>query len=170
MRRLILSVLFSLVALAGCSSDPVPTDALMPSLLGPERWHDLRTFSLSPLRTKGHRLDLEPKVNQALRQALEAKGYRYQADDADIRVLYAFGLSSQAGINQRPVITSQGTYTRTEIIQEEQVRLALRLLDRSDNILLDVAGSRTLQHPDLSQKAFDQAATRLFNEVPRATP
>lgn len=165
----LLTVLFTAVLLSACGSAE-KTDQLIPTLQGPERWHDLRTFSLEPVRTKGHRLDLEPAVSQALRKALEAKGYRYQADNADIRVLYAFGLSAQAAINQRPVVSSQGTYTRTEINQEQQARLALRLTDTQDNILLDVAGSRTLQHPDLSQQAFDQAAKRLFNELPRATP
>lgn len=158
---LLLPLLLLLGACAGTDAPQVEVDPAASS-------GHYTSFSIVPIRTIGHRQDLEERFDTAVRRALEAKGYRFSAGAADLKVIYALGLDSQVGVEQRPLITSTGAaYSQVEINQDENARLALRILDsRDDKVLLQAQLSRQLHDPSLTQDAFDQAVARLLAEFP----
>ena len=99
--------------------------------------------------------------------ALEAKGYRYQAEHGDLRVIYALGLQRQPGLEMRPVITQDGVFTQTQLTEDTEARLALRILDESNGrVLLESVLSRQLHDPALTQEAFDRGVAQLLKDFP----
>ncbi|MCJ1884776.1 DUF4136 domain-containing protein [Pseudomonas sp. LA21] len=159
MPRLILPLL--LLLLAGCASDPA-TVSVSPNADGHQS-----TFFIQALDAPGQREDLEDRFDLGVRRALEAKGYRYQESSGDLRVIYLFELDNQAGIVQRPVSTSAGVITQTQITDSAEARLALRILDEaSGEVLLQAQGARQLHDPSLTQQVFDDAIARLLKDFP----
>lgn len=159
MSRLILPLLSLL--LAGCANDPANI-SVSPAAQGRQS-----TFFIQAVRAQGHREDLEERFDLAVRRALEAKGYRYQEGSGELRVIYAVGLDSQTGIVQRPVVTGAGVMTQTQIIDAEQARLALRILDEaSGEVLFQAQVARQLYDPTLTQQAVDDGIARLLGDFP----
>ncbi|WP_033944657.1 DUF4136 domain-containing protein, partial [Pseudomonas aeruginosa] len=102
-----------------------------------------------------------------VRRALEAKGYRYHAEHGDLRVIYALGLQRQPGLEMRPVITQDGVFTQTQLTEDTEARLALRILDESNGrVLLESVLSRQLHDPALTQEAFDRGVAQLLKDFP----
>ncbi|MGJ5781883.1 DUF4136 domain-containing protein, partial [Pseudomonas aeruginosa] len=87
--RFVLLLLFGLLLYA-CRNEPGPV-RLAPGVTAA----DYRTFFIQAVRAEGHRIDFEERFDTAVRRALEAKGYRYQAEHGDLRVIYALGLQRQ---------------------------------------------------------------------------
>ncbi|WP_427144004.1 DUF4136 domain-containing protein [Pseudomonas nitroreducens] len=102
-----------------------------------------------------------------MRRALEAKGYRYQENSGELRVIYAVGLDSQTGIVQRPVVTGAGVMTQTQITDQEQARLALQILDEATGqVLYQAQVARQLHDPKITQQAVDEGIARLLADFP----
>ncbi|ABR85549.2 TPA: DUF4136 domain-containing protein [Pseudomonas aeruginosa] len=159
--RLALPLLFGLLLYA-CRSDPDPV-RLAPGIAAT----DYRTFFIQAVRAEGHRIDFEERFDTAVRRALEAKGYRYQAEHGDLRVIYALGLRRQPGLELRPVITRDGVFTQTQLTEDSEARLALRILDERDGrILLESVLGRRLHDPALTQEAFDSGVAQLLKDFP----
>ena len=159
MSRLILSLLF--VLLAACASAPANI-SVSPNADGHQS-----TFFIQAVRAPGHREDLEDRFDLAVRRALEAKGYRYQDRSGELRVIYAVGLDSQTGVIQRPVVTGAGVMTQTQIADQEEARLALRILDEaSGTVLYQAQVARQLHDPTLTQQAVDVGIARLLADFP----
>ncbi|MCY1273279.1 hypothetical protein D9M68_213830 [compost metagenome] len=127
-----------------------------------------QSFSIQPVRAPGHRQDLEERFDTAVRRALEAKGYRFSENIADLRVIYALGLERQTGIDQRPVVTAGGAvYTQTELTDDDHARLALRILDaRDQRVLFQAQIARQLHDPSLTQETFDRGVAELLADFP----
>ena len=104
--RLLLPLLFCL--LSACASAPASPDIEVSeaALEG-----DFSTFVIKPIRGQGHRQDLEERFNTALRLALTAKGYREQAQNADLRVIYLVGLEANTGVDVKQVNIGGATYS-----------------------------------------------------------
>lgn len=159
MSRLILPLLLFL--LAGCASDPANI-SVSPNADGHQS-----TFFIHAIRAPGHREDLEERFDLAVRRALEAKGYRFQESEGQLRVIYAVGLDSQTGVIQRPVSTSAGVVTQTQITDTEQARLALQILDdASGEVLFQAQVARQLHDSTLPQRAVDEGIARLLKDFP----
>lgn len=153
--------------LMACSSETVnpPTRVISPPSV---QAYDFRSFVIEPVRTKGHRLDLEERFNTATQRALEAKGYSRQDGRGDMQVLYALGTLPQQGIELRPVMGSNGAiYTQTEMTHEQTAVLALRIIDNRDQrVLFEAQISRQFSDPNFTQARFDQAVAKLLEEFP----
>ena len=146
--RFVLLLLFGLLLYA-CRNEPGPV-RLAPGVTAA----DYRTFFIQAVRAEG-------------RRALEAKGYRYQAEHGDLRVIYALGLQRQPGLEMRPVITQDGVFTQTQLTEDTEARLALRILDESNGrVLLESVLSRQLHDPALTQEAFDRGVAQLLKDFP----
>ncbi|WP_371364751.1 DUF4136 domain-containing protein [Pseudomonas sp. QL9] len=157
----LLAALLSLLLSACAGSDPQQVS------VSPHADGTQSTFFIHAVRTQGHRLDLEERFDTAVRHALEAKGYRYQADGGDLQVLYALGLDRQTDVIQRPVATQAGVINQTQIADSDRARLAMRILDeRSQEVLYEAQLSRQVQDPNLSQAAFDAAIAKLLKDFP----
>ena len=75
--------------------------------------------------------------------------------------------SKESGVELKPVQVAGATYTQTLTTEEERARLALRILDsRSKAVLFQVAISRQLHNPDMSQERFDQGVAKLLADFP----
>ncbi|MDF3934736.1 DUF4136 domain-containing protein [Pseudomonas citronellolis] len=160
MHRFLLPLLALLLA-ACAGSDPAQV-SVSPAADGHQS-----TFSIQAVRAPGHRLDLEERFDTALKRAMEAKGYRFQAQGGELRVLYALGLERQTGVVQRPVATQDGVVSQTQITDSDQARLAMRILDESSReVLYQAQLSSQLQDPNLSQDAFDKALAKLLADFP----
>lgn len=159
--RFVLLLLFDLLLYA-CRNEPGPV-RLAPGVTAA----DYRTFFIQAVRAEGHRIDFEERFDTAVRRALEAKGYRYQAEHGDLRVIYALGLQRQPGLEMRPVITQDGVFTQTQLTEDTEARLALRILDESNGrVLLESVLSRQLHDPALTQEAFDRGVAQLLKDFP----
>lgn len=164
MHRFLLPLLALLLA-ACAGSDPAKV-TVSPAADGHQG-----SFSIQAVRAPGHRLDLEERFDAALRRALEAKGYRFQAQNGDLRVLYALGLERQTGVIQRPVATQEGVVNQTQIADSDLARLVMRIVDeRSREVLYEAQLSSQLQDPNLSQEAFDKALAKLLEDFPAHRP
>lgn len=172
MRALPLLVLFGVLLLGGCSHEAVnqPTQRIdtPPHVIT----QVYRSFSIEPVRTKGHRVDLEQQFNLATQRALEAKGYVRQDSNADMRVIYALGTQPHEGVQLRPVMGSNGAiYTQTQMTHDETAVLALRILDpRDQSVLFQAQISRQFTDPKFTQQGFDQGVAKLLEEFPPARP
>ncbi len=159
--RFVLLLLFGLLLYA-CRNEPGPV-RLAPGVTAA----DYRTFFIQAVRAEGHRIDFEERFDTAVRRALEAKGYRYQVEHGDLRVIYALGLQRQPGLEMRPVITQDGVFTQTQLTEDTEARLALRILDESNGrVLLESVLSRQLHDPALTQEAFDRGVAQLLKDFP----
>ncbi|KAF1054293.1 MAG: hypothetical protein GAK43_00959 [Stenotrophomonas maltophilia] len=162
MSRLLFTLPLLCLLLAACAGSDPRQQTLSPAADGHQH-----SFFIQAVRAEGHREDLEGRFDLAVRRALEAKGYRYQANTAEMRVIYALGLDSQTGVIQRPVSTSAGVITQTQLSETEQARLVLRILDESSGTLLfEARVAQPLQDPTLTQAAFDTAVARLLKDFP----
>ncbi len=123
--RFVLLLLFGLLLYA-CRNEPGPV-RLAPGVTAA----DYRTFFIQAVRAEGHRIDFEERFDTAVRRALEAKGYRYHAEHGNLRVIYALGLQRQPGLEMRPVITQDGVFTQTQLTEDTEARLALRILTKA---------------------------------------
>lgn len=151
-----------LLSLVGCSSPAKQAVQIAPEASSAQ----YQSFSVAPIRAPGHRLDLEQRFTTAVIRALQAKGYELQ-QNADMQVIYALGLSKESGVELKPVQVAGATYTQTLTTEEERARLALRILDsRSKTVLFQVAISRQLHNPDMSQERFDQGVAKLLADFP----
>lgn len=160
MSRLILP-LFCLLLAACAGSDPANI-SVSPAANGRQS-----TFFIQAVRAQGHREDLEDRFDLAVRRALEAKGYRFQDNSGELRVIYAVGLDSQTGIVQRPVVTGAGVMTQTQITDQEQARLALQILDEATGtVLYQAQVARQLHDPKITQQAVDEGIARLLKDFP----
>lgn len=160
MSRLILPLLCLL--LAACAGSDPANISVSPAANGRQT-----TFFVQAVRAQGHREDLEDRFDLAVRRALEAKGYRYQENSGELRVIYAVGLESQTGVIQRPVATSSGVITQTQITDQEQARLALQILDEASGTLLYQAQvARQLHDPKITQQAVDEGIAHLLKDFP----
>lgn len=161
--RFVLLLLFGLLLYA-CRNEPGPV-RLAPGVTAA----DYRTFFIQAVRAEGHRIDFEERFDTAVRRALEAKGYRYQVEHGDLRVIYALGLQRQPGLEMRPVITQDGVFTQTQLTEDTEARLALRILDESNGrVLLESVLSRQLHDPALTQEAFDRGIAQIAEGLPES--
>jgi hypothetical protein len=171
MRATLLLPLLATLLLSACSNGPVnqPSDRISQA---PPSAQVYRSFTIKPVRTKGHRVDLEERFNSATQRALEAKGYVLQENGGDMQVIYALGTQAQEGIELRPVMGSNGAiYTQTEMTNDETAVLALRILDsRDQRVLFQAQISRQFTNPQFTQQAFDQGVAKLLEEFPPAKP
>ncbi|WP_239482137.1 DUF4136 domain-containing protein [Zestomonas insulae] len=154
----------SVLLLAACASPDGPQVELSPTASA----RSYASFSIEPVRVAGHRQDLEERFDHAVRRALEAKGYQFSDGIADLKVIYALGLESQTNVAQRPLITSEGSaWSQIEMTQEDNARLALRILDSRDGrVLFQAQINRQLHDPQLTQERFDQGVAELLAEFP----
>lgn len=153
---------FVLAALAGCAG-PSGEDIQLSDQAASGQY---RSFSVAPVRTPGHRLDLEQRFTQAVSKALVDKGYA-PAEQGDLKVIYALGLEREAGVELKPVQVGGATYTQTLTREDDYARLALRILDaRTQAVLYQANIGRHLNNPDLSQERFDQGVARLLEDFP----
>ncbi len=161
--RLLLPLLFCL--LSACASAPASPDIEVSeaALEG-----DFSTFVIKPIRGQGHRQDLEERFNTALRLALTAKGYREQAQNADLRVIYLVGLEANTGVDVKQVNISGATYSDVTFTPEQRARLALRILDNHnhDNLLFQALIDRQVRDPNASQEVINQAMVKLLASFP----
>lgn len=162
--RLLLPLLFSL--LGACASQPAPPDIQVTeaALAG-----HFSTFVIKPLDAPGQRQDLEERFNTALRLALTSKGYKEQAQNADLRVIYLLGLDSDTSVNIKPVTVGSGaTYSDVDFTPEQRARLALRILDnhRQDTLLFQALINRQVRDPNASQETINQAVAKLLADFP----
>lgn len=161
MNRLLPSLLFALLLTACAGSDPEKV-SVSPAADGHQS-----TFFIEAVRTQGHRLDLEERFDHAVRQALEAKGYRYQQGQGELRVLYALGLERQTGVIQRPIATQDGVVSQTQIADSDLARLVMRIIDEnSRQVLFEAQLSSQVQDPNLGQAAFDRELAKLLAAFP----
>ena len=161
--RLLLPLLFCL--LSACANAPASPDIEVSdaALEG-----DFSTFVLKPIRGQGHRQDLEERFNTALRLALTAKGYREQAQNADLRVIYLVGLDASTGMDIKQVNIGGATYSDVNFTPEQRARLALRILDNHDHdsLLFQALIDRQVRDPNASQEVINQAVAKLLASFP----
>ena len=171
MRLSLLVPLCGALLLTGCINEvlnPPTRSTSAPSVQA----YDLRTFVIEPVRTKGHRLDLEERFNTATQRALEAKGYSREDSNGQMQVLYALGTLPQQGIELRPVMGNNGAiYTQTQMTNDETAVLALRIIDNRDQrVLFQAQISRQFTNPQFTQEAVDLAVAKLLEEFPPRKP
>ena len=161
--RLLLPLLLCL--LSACASAPISPDIEVSdaALEG-----HFSTFVLKPIRGQGHRQDLEERFNTALRLALTEKGYREQAQNADLRVIYLIGLDANTGVDVKPVNVDGATYSDVNFTPEQRARLALRILDNHnhDQLLFQAMIDRQVRDPNASQDVINQAIAKLLTRFP----
>lgn len=149
-------------ALCACSSQPAESIRIAPAA----QQAQYQSFSIKPIRTEGHRQDLEQRFNAALAKTLLSKGYQ-PAESADLQVIYALGLTRERGMELKPVQAGGATFTQTLATEQEQARLVLRILDaRTQAVLYQAEISRHLHNPDLSQERFDAGVAKLLADFP----
>lgn len=167
MRLSLFVPLCAALLLMACSNEPVNQPNRVISAPSVQAY-DFRSFVIEPVRTKGHRLDLEERFNTATQRALEAKGYSRQDGHGDMQVLYALGTQAQPGIELRPVMGNNGAvYTQTEMTNDQTAVLALRIIDNRDKrVLFEAQISRQFSDPNFTQERFDQAVAKLLEEFP----
>jgi curli biogenesis system outer membrane secretion channel CsgG len=162
MRRYLFALLLPL--LSACSSTTSSVQVL-PSAANLQ----YQTFSVSAVRTSGHRIDLEQRFNQAVQSALSAKGYRFSETQPDMQVIYALGLAHEQGIELAPVAVGGTVVTQTRATDDERARLALRILDsKTQEVLFQAQISRQLHNPDMSQENFDRGVANIVEDFPAA--
>jgi hypothetical protein len=163
MHRYLLALLLPL--LSACISAPEPSaHVLQPAPDNPQQ-----TFNVSAIRTSGHRMDLEQRFNLAVENALLAKGYRLNAAQPDMQVIYALGLAHEQGIELAPVAVGGTVYTQTRATDDERARLALRILDsKTQAVLFQAQISRQLHNPDMSQENFNRGVAEILQGFPDA--
>lgn len=163
MRRYLLALLLPL--LSACTSTPAPTVQVLPA--AQERQY--QSFNVRAIRASGHRNDLEERFNQAVQNALSAKGYRFTETQPDMQVIYALGLEQEQGIELAPVAVGGTVYTQTRATEDERARLALRILDsQSQAVLFQAQISRQLNNPDMSQENFNRGVAEILEGFPAA--
>ena len=163
MRRYLLALLLPL--LSACSSTPEPSI----QVLQPVQTAPYQTFSVRSVRASGHRMDLEQRFNQAVQNALSAKGYRFTEAQPDMQVIYALGLEQETGIELTPVAVGGTVYTQTRATEDERARLALRILDsKTQAVLFQAQINRQLHNPDMSQETFDRGVAKILEGFPDA--
>ncbi|MBG4978966.1 DUF4136 domain-containing protein [Pseudomonas aeruginosa] len=60
-----------------------------------------------------------------------------------------------------------GVFTQTQLTEDTEARLALRILDESNGrVLLESVLSRQLHDPALNQEAFDRGVAQLLKDFP----
>lgn len=163
MRRYLLALLLPL--LSACTSAPEPSiQVLQPVQATPHK-----TFSVRAVRASGHRMDLEQRFNQAVQNALSAKGYRFTETQPDMQVIYALGLEQEKGVELAPVAVGGTVYTQTRATEDERARLALRILDsKTQAVLFQAQINRQLHNPDMSQENFDRGVAKILEGFPAA--
>ncbi|MGY4533382.1 hypothetical protein ACVW0Y_002512 [Pseudomonas sp. TE3786] len=163
--------LLGTLLLSACINEPVnqPTSTISQA---PPSNQVYRSFYIQPVRTQGHRIDLEERFNTATQRALEAKGYEFRQNGGDMRVIYALGTQPKEGIELRPVMGSNGAiYTQTEMTNDETAMLALRILDsRDQRVLFQAQISRQLTDPQFTQEVFDRGVAKLLEDFPPRKP
>lgn len=163
MRRYLLALLLPL--LSACTSTP---DSSI-QVLQPVQAMPHQSFSVRAVRASGHRTDLEQRFNQAVQNALSAKGYRFTETQPDMQVIYALGLEQEQGIELAPVAVGGTVYTQTRATDDERARLALRILDsKTQAVLFQAQISRQLHNPDMSQENFDRGVAKILEGFPAA--
>ncbi|MGB4073894.1 DUF4136 domain-containing protein [Pseudomonas sp.] len=163
MRRYLLALLLPL--LSACTSTPASTVQVLPA--AQERQY--QTFNVRAIRASGHRADLELRFNQAVQNALSAKGYRFTETQPDMQVIYALGLEQEQGIELAPVAVGGKVYTQTRATDDERARLALRILDsKTQAVLFQAQINRQLHNPDMSQENFDRGVAEILDGFPAA--
>ncbi|MGG5872504.1 DUF4136 domain-containing protein [Pseudomonas peli] len=163
MHRYLLALLLPL--LSACTSTPEPSI----QVLQPVQATPYQTFSVRAVRASGHRMDLEQRFNQAVQNALSAKGYRFTETQPDMQVIYALGLEHAQGIELAPVAVGGTVYTQTRATEDERARLALRILDsKTQAVLFQAQINRQLHNPDMSQKNFDRGVAKILEGFPAA--
>lgn len=162
--RLLLPALFAL--LSACAGAPPASPDI--EVTDAARDGNFNSFVIKPINSPGHRLDLEQRFNTALRAALTAKGYREQAQNADLRVIYMLGLESSTGVDIKPVAVGGATYSDVNFNPEQHARLALRILDnhQHDSLLFQALINQQVRDPNISQDALNQAVAKLLAEFP----
>ncbi|WNF46226.1 DUF4136 domain-containing protein [Pseudomonas sp. SG20056] len=163
MRRYLLALLLPL--LSACTSTPEPSI----QVLQPTPGTSYQSFNVRAVRTSGHRTDLEQRFNQAVQNALSAKGYRFTETQPDMQVIYALGLEHEAGIELTPIAVGGTVYTQTHATEDERARLALRILDsKTQAVLFQAQINRQLHNPDMSQENFDRGVAKILEGFPVA--
>jgi hypothetical protein len=173
MRARYLFPLLLALLLGACNNPAVNQPTSRISQPQPQAANQLyRSFTITPVRTKGHRVDLEERFSTATQRALEAKGYVRQDSGADMQVIYALGTTPQEGIELRPVMGANGAiYTQTEMTNDETAVLALRILDtRDQGVLFQAQISRQFTDPQFTQEGFDQGVAKLLKDFPPRKP
>ena len=109
-----------------------------------------------------------PLTAPALRLALTEKGYREQAQNADLRVIYLIGLDANTGVDVKPVKVGGATYSDVNFTPEQRARLALRILDNHnhDHLLFQAMIDRQVRDPNASQDVINQAIAKLLTRFP----
>jgi len=162
MRRYLLALL---PLLSACTSTPEPSILV----LQPTPGTSYQSFSVRAVRASGHRMDLEQRFNQAVQNALSAKGYRFTETQPDMQVIYALGLEQENGIELTPIAVGGTVYTQTRATEDERTRLALRILDsKTQAVLFQAQINRQLHNPDMSQENFDRGVAKILEGFPPA--
>lgn len=163
MRRYLLALLLPI--LSACTSTPEPSVQVLPAA----QTNHYQTFNVRAIRASGHREDLEERFNQAVQNALSAKGYRFTETQPDMQVIYALGLEQEQGIELTPVAVGGTIYTQTRATEDERARLALRILDsKTQAVLFQAQINRQLNNPDMSQENFNQGVAKILEGFPAA--
>ena len=121
------------------------------------------SFSITPLKIKGHNSKTELAVEIAIKSALVNQGLIYSEKNADLDVQYAAGVKSTRAVDLKPVSIGSGVYTSHDVVSQTRATLVINIEDTKTNEnVWRSSGSRTIREGKIPQPAINSEFAKIF--------
>lgn len=121
------------------------------------------SFSIKPLKVKGHNHKTEEAVETALRAALEARGLTFSETDADLEVQYAAGVKSTRAVDLKPVAIGSAVYTSHDVVSNTSATIMINIQDTKTNQnVWRSSGSQTIREGKIPQADINAEFSKIL--------
>lgn len=121
------------------------------------------SFSIKPLKVKGHDHKTEKVVEIALRAALEGRGLTFSETDADLEVQYAAGVKSTQSVDLKPVAIGSAVYTSHDVVSNTRATVVINIQDTKTNQnVWRSSGSQTIREGKIPQADINSEFAKIL--------
>lgn len=136
----------------------------------PQQAYDVgqKTFRVMPTHGPKHVARADGRLTPMIVDAMQQKGYTGTEEGAELDVVYEVRGELQSGVEQTPVVTSRGTYQRTEFVERLQGAMVLMVVDTASGKTLYMSSASDEIHPPLSNEQLRAVVDGLLEKFPSA--
>lgn len=121
------------------------------------------SFSIKPLKVKGHDHKTEKVVEIALRAALEGRGLTFSETAADLEVQYAAGVKSTQSVDLKPVAIGSAVYTSHDVVSNTRATVVINIQDTKTNKnVWRSSGSQTIREGKIPQADINSEFAKIL--------
>lgn len=121
------------------------------------------SFSIKPLKVKGHDNKTEKVVEIALRAALEGRGLTFSETAADLEVQYAAGVKSTQSVDLKPVAIGSAVYTSHDVVSNTRATVVINIQDTKTNQnVWRSSGSQTIREGKIPQADINSEFAKIL--------